>query len=154
MPEPISQERWERILEAFRRDPGNINGAAKAANANWRTAKWQWEHGSAGRPAMREIIAAEQAALRAQLAVERSHNDEITERNRAVQAEEFRQMRAELTTAQAQMAEERARFDAYVRAREGDVESVRRKMLEVAGIDADASRVKQGKIAKLYGVFS
>lgn len=41
----LSDNKYELLIEAFRRDPGNVGSASKFAGVNYRTARQAWEQG-------------------------------------------------------------------------------------------------------------
>ena len=96
----ITEEMHAKLLEAFRREPGNFAAAARSAGLNARTAKRGWERGWPGRRAVRDVLAEEQLAARAalrreQLRAEREAAGELAaEDAAAMRAAELRISRA------------------------------------------------------------
>lgn len=72
MPAMISREKWDALVEAFRRRPGNKAAAAKAAGVTRKTAIRAWDRGylntAEWAEPIKDVLAREQVIARARLA--------------------------------------------------------------------------------------
>ena len=92
----ITQEKYDKMLEAYRQYPGGVKRCARAAGVDPRTARKAWHMGWPDRllRPIKEVHHEEQLAARARLA---QHRDEELKRLAAVQAgtEQLDRVRAE-----------------------------------------------------------
>ncbi len=54
---PIDKKTYDALVAAYRADPGNVRGAARAAGCSRGVAKRAWDEGWEGLPAIREVLA-------------------------------------------------------------------------------------------------
>jgi len=126
----MKDERWNTILAAFERDPGNINAAAHEVGCQWRSAQAAWLGTLDGRRAIKDIIAEKQVMRRGLVA------DALE--SQAAEAEHLKaELREEARKACEQIGAERARFDVS-----------RRELEETAARLEAASRRQQTAIAQ------
>ena len=130
----IDHEFYDKLLAAFRNDPGNISRASLVADCDRRTARKGWNDGwpKQGFGPMHEIVAVEQAEIRARLQ-EQQAKDRVEEETR-------------LNTEEAQMVKRRdlgAKEDALV-SRTEEARTVRAARHNAMGLLASVQRLMSG----------
>lgn len=90
----VDQATWDKLLEAYRQDPGNHSAAARYAVVQRRTAKRAYEEGYPDRPwgakPIKDLLAMESDIARSRLQLE-EEKDELEEDQAALDAERDRE---------------------------------------------------------------
>lgn len=90
----VDQETWDKLLEAYRLDPGNHSAAARYALVQRATARRAWEHGNPGKPwgvkPIKVLIAEDVELARSRVALEQER-EELHEDKAALEAERDRE---------------------------------------------------------------
>ncbi len=90
----VDQACWDKLLEAYREDPGNHSAAARHAGVQRRTARRAWDTGYPERPwgakSIRDMIRDEAELARSRLQLE-AEQQELAEDKAALEAERDRE---------------------------------------------------------------
>ena len=100
-------EFYNALVEAFTRNPGNANVAAKEVQCNYRTARDAWEYGiqDVGAP-IKDVVANIQAIVRGKLKEHDANTAEEREQLRVKIKAEAEKVAAEMQAEKAQLADE------------------------------------------------
>jgi hypothetical protein len=139
----MNNEKWAAMIESHRRDPGNCDAARRAAGVDWRTARKAWHQGSAGRKAIKDMLA-EEAAIRRAIVADKQPALE------AIAAAERVRLAEEVASLQTQVAELKSVADHLV----NGAQRARATLLEVGGLDAEKDFAREGTMARALQSFA
>ena len=90
----VDQATWDRLLGAYRADPGNHSNASRLAGVQRKTARRAYEHGYPERPwgarSIKDLLMDEQTLARARLQVE-ADREELESDRASLEADRFRE---------------------------------------------------------------
>lgn len=153
MAEPLSEERWQLLVESLRHND-SLNAAAKMARCDWRTAKHAYDDGANGRRPIREILAQEQTIRRALVSEEAEELK--AERTAAVLELEQKAaaLEARIVAAGHTLEQQSAQLEKLAASHVDTAKRARARLLEAGGLDAAQEYKREGMIARALQSFT
>jgi hypothetical protein len=148
MPAPLSDERYQAMVDAHMEQPGNVYQAAQAAHCDWRIARRAWLEGLNGRPSIQHLVEEKMAMRRAVAADLLESQEAERQRVRLELTEEAAQLqsqlqaaadrtRADMAAQSAELQRQRADVEALVKAGVDEVRRTRARLLDRAMEDGN-----------------